>query len=207
MFSRNQARQIKSNITSAYESSVDPSAYSRADNPVVFLDIADVDGENVNLLGRLNIELRKDICPAACNNFLSLVKGDLEVIDGIHFCYKNTRIHRIVKDVLFQGGDLQDLQGECSRSIYNHGGYFKDENFILRHTGAGCLSYVNKGPDSNGSIFQITLTQNELLDSSCVVFGCVACEDSLDVLSKINLYGNATGEPSKVLRITDCGVI
>ncbi len=39
-----------------------------------------------------------------------------------------------------------------------------------------------------------------------MVFGCVCDERSLEVLSKINLYGSETGEPIEPLFISDCGI-
>ena len=84
--------------------------------------------------------------PVAASNFFALCSGEKGVgADGIRYHFKGMRIHRIVKDLLFESGDLLDSGGMCSRSIYNNGGYFRDENFIFRHTGAGCLSYCNRG--------------------------------------------------------------
>ena len=56
------------------------------------------------------------------------------VADGVLYHYKGTRIHNITKDVLFQAGDLLDEKGNCSRSIFNQGGLFRDENYILRYS-------------------------------------------------------------------------
>lgn len=109
--------------------------------------------------------------------------------------------------MLFQSGDLLDQKGSCSRSVYHDGSYFRDENFILRHTGPGCLSYCNRGPDTNGSLFQVSFTQNADLDEKHVVFGCLASDDSYECLSKINLYGTAHGEPLEELRIADCALV
>ena len=188
-----------------YEPSSVPTS-RREDNPVVFLDLAAGDGPAAEPLGRLLIELRRDVCPVASENFLSLVQGKLGTVDGIPFRYKGTRVHRIVRDVLLQGGDLMDAQGECSRSIYNRGGVFRDENFILRHVGAGVLSCLNRGPDSNGSLFQITLAAVPMLDERHVVFGCVVDEASLHTLTRVNRFGTTSGEPTEVIRIADCGV-
>mmetsp|Transcript_16977 Transcript_16977/g.24598 ORF Transcript_16977/g.24598 Transcript_16977/m.24598 type:complete len:212 (+) Transcript_16977:58-693(+) len=127
----------------------------REENPVIFMDIS-ANGGRLNkdgsisqpqLLGRLHFELRCDLIPVVCANFLSLIKGDKgHGRDGILYHYKGVRIHRIVRSRLFQSGDLLNTKGECSRSIYNNGGLFRDENFLLRHTGAGCLSLCNRGP-------------------------------------------------------------
>lgn len=144
--------------------------------------------------------------PVACANFLSLIKGELgQGIDGVKYHYKGIRLHRIVRNRMFQSGDLLDTRGECSRSIYN-GGLFRDEHFVLRHTGAGCLSMCNRGPDTNGSLFQVTFTECVDLDDRHVVFGCIADKDSLAVLNRIDNYGSRSGEPIEDIRIVDCGV-
>lgn len=41
------------------------------------------------------------------------------------------------------GGDLRGLDGQCSRSIFNGGGVFKDENFLLRYD---CLNLCANVP-------------------------------------------------------------
>lgn len=191
------------------------SAPDRGENPIVFMEISAGGGRNLiggritqsQVLGKLYIELRKDLVPVACANFMALcsgLRGWGE--DGVNYHYKGIRIHRIIKDLMFQSGDLLDTKGDCSRSIYNHGGLFRDETFILRHTGAGCLSYCNRGPDTNGSLFQMSFTHAPDLDGRNVVFGCLASRESYDTLAKINSYGTPWGEPKEEIRITDCGI-
>lgn len=144
----------------------------RQENPVVFMDISAVGGRRLRtgeitkfrLLGRLHFELRKDLVPMTCQNFMGLITGFKGVgKDGVRYCYKGRYLHRIVRGQFFQGGDLLDEKGNCSKSALNEG-YFADENFIFRHTGPGCLSMSNKGPDSNGSIFQVTFQQMPEMD-------------------------------------------
>ena len=194
---------------------VSTSHSERGENPIVFLEVSAGGGRDLiggrvtqpQVLGRLYIELRKDLLPVACANFMALCSGIRGVgEDGVNYCYKGIRIHRIVKDMMFQSGDLLDTKGDCSRSIYNHGGLFRDESFILRHTGAGCLSYCNRGPDTNGSLFQISSKQTPDLDGRYVLFGCLASKGSYETLTKINQYGTPWGEPKEEIRITDCGI-
>ena len=194
---------------------VSTSHADRGENPIVYLEVSSGGGRNLlggivtqpQILGRLYIELRKDLVPVAAANFMALcsgIRGWGE--DGVNYCYKGIRIHRIVKDLLFQSGDLLDTKGDCSKSIYNNGGLFRDESFILRHTGAGCLSYCNRGPDTNGSLFQMSFTHTPDLDGRYVVFGCLASQESYQTLSKLNSYGTPWGEPKEEIRITDCGI-
>ncbi len=188
---------------------------SRDDNPVVFFEVTSSGGRHLSTgeytkpqnLGRMYFELRKDLVPVACSNFFTLCSGSKgRADDGVRYHYKGIKIHRIVKDVLFQCGDLLDTNGDCSRSIYNNGGLFRDENFIFRHTGAGCLSYCNRGPDTNGSLFQVCFTANTDLDDKYVVFGCLASKESFECLARINSFGTECGEPKEEIRISDCGI-
>lgn len=77
----------------------------RNENPVVFMDIAAGGGSRLltgklseaQILGRLHFELRCDIAPRACANFMSLITGARGVgSDGIPYRYKGTTIHRYI---------------------------------------------------------------------------------------------------------------
>ncbi len=65
------------------------------------------------ILGRLYFELRRDLVPIACNNFVELVTGARQYgKDGVKYHYKGTRIHRVVKNLFLQSGDLLDTKGK-----------------------------------------------------------------------------------------------
>nr|XP_034339582.1 NK-tumor recognition protein isoform X3 [Arvicanthis niloticus] len=94
--------------------------------------------------------------------------------------------------------------GKGGESIY--GGYFKDENFILKHDRAFLLSMANRGKHTNGSQFFITTKPAPHLDGVHVVFGLVI--SGFEVIEQIeNLKTDAASRPYADVRVIDCGVL
>lgn len=155
-----------------------------------FLDIS----INDKTLGRLEIELWNTIVPKTSQNFYQLCEQET---------YKNCPFHRIIPDFMCQGGDFTNGDGTGGKSIY--GDKFEDENFELKHTGRGILSMANSGPNTNGSQFFICFKETEWLDEKHVVFGKIS--KGLELLDKIEEFGQNSGEPTAKIIITDCGVI
>jgi peptidyl-prolyl cis-trans isomerase B (cyclophilin B) len=118
-------------------------------------------------IGRIEFGLFGKTVPKTVKNFVELSK---KVTPGEG--YRGSKFHRVVKGILVQGGDFTKGNGSGGRSIY--GDKFKDENFYLRHYGAGWLSMANEGAyHTNSSQFFITLASLPVFDGFNVVFGKV----------------------------------
>ncbi|XP_021241242.1 NK-tumor recognition protein isoform X6 [Numida meleagris] len=172
------------------------------DRPQCFFDI-EINREPV---GRIMFQLFSDICPKTCKNFLCLCSGEKGIgkTTGKKLCYKGTTFHRVVKNFMIQGGDFSEGNGKGGESIY--GGYFKDENFILKHDRAFLLSMANRGKHTNGSQFFITTKPAPHLDGVHVVFGLVI--SGFEVIEQIeNLKTDTASRPYADVRVIDCGVL
>lgn len=121
--------------------------------------------------GKVTMKLYDSIVPKTCANFRSLCTGDrgLAKLSGKPLHYKGSISHRVIRGFMVQLGDFSNSNGTGGESIY--GGKFPDENFRVKHTGAGLLSMANAGPNTNGSQFFITLSPTPHLDGKHVVFG------------------------------------
>jgi peptidyl-prolyl isomerase E (cyclophilin E) len=100
-----------------------------------------------------------------------------------------------------KGGDFTNHNGTGGNSIY--GRKFEDENFTLKHTGAGTLSMANSGPNTNGSQFFITTDRTNWLDGKHVVFGQVV--GGLEIIKKMESCGSKSGKPTEKIAISNCG--
>ena len=116
--------------------------------PRVFLDLA----LGREPIGRVTIELRADVVPKTCENFRALCTGERgrSARTGTPLTYKGSTFHRVIPNFMCQGGDFTKGDGTGGESIY--GETFRDENFTLRHQGAGTLSMANEEPSAHGNL-------------------------------------------------------
>ena len=139
-----------------------------AENPKVALDVT-IDGKPA---GTLTLELFADVVPKTAENFRALCTGEKGVgKSGKPLSFGGSPFHRIIPGFMIQGGDFTRGNGTGGESIY--GEKFADENFTLKHGGAGTLSMANAGPNTNGSQFFITHIATDWLDGKHTVFGQV----------------------------------
>ncbi|KAG8457341.1 hypothetical protein KFE25_014070 [Diacronema lutheri] len=157
--------------------------------------------------GRLVMELYSDACPKTAENFRALCTGEKGMgKQGKPLHFKNSAFHRIIPGFMCQGGDFTKGNGTGGESIY--GAKFPDETFAGvcgKHTGAGCLSMANAGPNTNGSQFFLCTAETPWLDGKHVVFGKVT--EGLDVLKSMEKVGSQSGSTSTPVIISDCGQI
>ncbi|OAD61216.1 Peptidyl-prolyl cis-trans isomerase D, partial [Eufriesea mexicana] len=163
------------------------------------LDIT-IESEKV---GRVVIELFKDVVPRTAENFRALCTGEKGIgINGKKLHYKGSTFHKVLSQFMIQGGDIINFDGTSGESIY--GTQFEDENFKLSHSSGGLLSMVNKGyPNSNSSQFIITTSATTHLDNINVVFGKVL--KGMGVVLEVSQIMTIKDIPVKKIYIIDCG--
>ena len=134
--------------------------------------------------GDITVELYPEKVPTTVANFVGLATGDTEWEDPqtgetrTDPLYQDVPFHRVIEDFMIQGGDP-------TGTGRGGPGYTFDDEFHddLSHDQAGILSMANRGPDTNGSQFVITLAPQPHLDGRHAVFGRVT--DGMAVVEAI----------------------
>ena len=134
--------------------------------------------------GNFSIQLFDDLAPKTVANFTGLAEGTIEWTDPRTGkktrspYYNGTIFHRVIEGFMIQGGD------PLGQGTGGPGYTFADEfHAKLRHSKAGILSMANRGPNTNGGQFFITLAETPWLDNKHSVFGEIT--DGMDVVKKI----------------------
>lgn len=143
--------------------------------------------------GVIEIELRSDVAPKACDNFVKLAQKGY---------YNGLIFHRVIKNFMIQGGDPTGT-GRGGESVY--GKPFEDEfSPKLTFDKPYVLAMANRGPNTNTSQFFITTVPTHWLNGMHTVFGVVV--KGQDIVKKIESSPTAAMDrpisEQKIIKIT-----
>jgi peptidyl-prolyl cis-trans isomerase A (cyclophilin A) len=142
--------------------------------------------------GKFTARLFDAETPNTVANFTGLADGSKDWTDPrtgrkVKQPYFNgTTFHRVIDGFMIQGGD--PLGQGTGGPGYTFGDEFHPK---LRHSKPGILSMANRGPNTNGGQFFITLDATPWLDNKHSVFGEIV--EGMDVVQKIG--STATSKP------------
>ncbi|BGP52081.1 hypothetical protein JCM10450v2_008052 [Rhodotorula kratochvilovae] len=164
-----------------------------------FMDFA-VEGEP---LGRVVFELFDGVVPKTCENFRALCTGSKGVNElGIPLWYKGSILHRVIAGFMVQGGDFTQRNGKGGESIY--GGTFEDESLKREIDEEGLLCMANRGKNTNGSQWFVSLRPCPHLAGKHVVFGKVVKGYEIIVaISKLPV--DEKDRPISLVTVSHCG--
>src|SRR4051812_33909782 len=134
--------------------------------------------------GNFSARLFDQEAPKTVANFTGLADGSKEWTDprtnkkSNQRYFDGTVFHRVIEGFMIQGGD------PLGQGTGGPGYTFADEfSPALRHERPGLLSMANRGPNTNGGQFFITLAPTPWLDNKHAIFGEVV--EGMDVVRQI----------------------
>ena len=144
-------------------------------------------------MGTIVCELYADQSPNAVANFVGLASGTKEYTDPKTGqktkgkFYDGLIFHRVIPNFMIQGGD------PLGTGTGGPGYKFADEHPTAKFDRPGRLAMANAGPNTNGSQFFITVSNDEFLNQGgpYVIFGQVTKgQDVADAISKVARDGS-----------------
>lgn len=159
---------------------------------------------------RIVIRLLRETVPKTCQNFASLISAPGFTSPARPLpTYRGSIFHRIVPKFMVQGGDFEKFDGTGGHAMLpsSNSKTFPDESFAIPHDKAGVLSMANKGKDTNGSQFFITLQPTPHLNKKHVAFGRVVkgMEVVQSMAEDVELEGQRPTALQKIV-IVNCGM-
>ncbi len=155
-------------------------------------------------LGDIKIELFPDKAPETVANFVGLAKGTKEFKDPKtgkpvkRPLYDGTIFHRVIPGFMIQGGD------PLGNGMGGPGFEFKNEDSDLRFDRKGRVAMANRGRNTNGSQFFITVAVTPHLNGGYTIFGQVVEGQAIaDQISKLPRNGmDRPHDPPSIQSIT-----
>jgi len=152
--------------------------------------------------GDIVLRLFSKEAPKTVQNFVGLATGEKKWTNPATGqeeskpLYPGTLFHRVISGFMIQGGDpLGTGRGDP-------GYMFENEDSGHKFDKPGVLGMANKGRDTNGSQFFITVAPQPNLDGGYTIFGEVV--EGMDVVQKIaDAPRSPTDRPNEEVRIVD----
>ena len=154
--------------------------------------------------GTFTARLFDEDVPNTVANFTGLAEGTKEWTDPRTGKKTNARyldgtvFHRVIEGFMIQGGD------PLGQGTGGPGYTFADEfSPKLRHDRAGLLSMANRGPNTNGGQFFITVAPYPSLDGHYSVFGeIVEGQEVVNAISQVPRTMSGPGKDRPVTPVT-----
>ena len=146
--------------------------------------------------GDFTIQFYPSKAPQTRKNFLSLASTGF---------YDDTKFHRVIKDVLIQGGDPYTKRSDVSRYGTGDPGYFIKDEINDIPMKRGVVAMAHKGEkNSAGSQFFVLAGDRPDLQGKFTVFGFVSGGmDTIDAISRVPVSGNERPSTPVILQSID----
>jgi peptidyl-prolyl cis-trans isomerase A (cyclophilin A) len=154
--------------------------------------------------GTIVVQLFSKDAPKTVANFVGLATGEKEWKDPATLqmtrrpLYDGTIFHRVIPDFMIQGGD--PLGQGVGGPGYNFEDEFKSGRTFNKK---GILAMANRGPNTNGSQFFITVAVTDWLNNRHTIFGeVVTGYETVDKISKVPAAATKPTTPVVIKKVT-----